>query len=295
MHCSRRQLSYGTCLHHRLGRRTRPVGCSDGCSTTATSSSSTLATATGSAPSANLVDRAATAVVGDLSDHRADARRRPRGVNRSGRWTPSSTTPASTRGPQVMPVNIVAPYLLTALIDRPQRLIYLSSGAHRAAEPAWTASTGAGAQRAPTQTASSSSPTLAVTVARRWPDVFRQRRRPRLGAHTDGRTQRTRRSAARTTSRRSGSRPATTPDRAYLWRLLVSPTPDRTAPSRARQTVPGPAARGTRTLHRYAPAVIRRPRSHRVHRRARRDESDDLQGAPSSTATPCHHRCLRSA
>src|SRR4029453_16700829 len=34
-------------------------------------------------------------------------------------------------GSQVMPVNIVAPYLLTALIDRPQRLIYLSSGAHR--------------------------------------------------------------------------------------------------------------------------------------------------------------------
>jgi hypothetical protein len=30
-----------------------------------------------------------------------------------------------------LPVNIVAPYLLTALIDRPQRLVYLSSGAHR--------------------------------------------------------------------------------------------------------------------------------------------------------------------
>ena len=33
-------------------------------------------------------------------------------------------------GPQVMPVNIVAPYLLTALIERPQRLVYLSSGEH---------------------------------------------------------------------------------------------------------------------------------------------------------------------
>ena len=31
-------------------------------------------------------------------------------------------------GPQVLPVNVAAPYLLTALIHRPKRLIYLSSG-----------------------------------------------------------------------------------------------------------------------------------------------------------------------
>ena len=32
---------------------------------------------------------------------------------------------------QILPVNVVAPYLLTALIDRPQRLVYLSSGMHQ--------------------------------------------------------------------------------------------------------------------------------------------------------------------
>ena len=34
-------------------------------------------------------------------------------------------------GPQVLPVNAVAPYLLTALIHRPERLVYLTSGMHR--------------------------------------------------------------------------------------------------------------------------------------------------------------------
>ena len=54
--------------------------------------------------------------------------------------TPSSTTPASTSTPsatspstatrRVVAVNVLAPYLLTALINRPARLIYLSSGMH---------------------------------------------------------------------------------------------------------------------------------------------------------------------
>jgi NAD(P)-dependent dehydrogenase (short-subunit alcohol dehydrogenase family) len=39
-------------------------------------------------------------------------------------------------GAHVLPVNAVAPYLLTALIDRPPRLIYLSSGMHTAGRPA---------------------------------------------------------------------------------------------------------------------------------------------------------------
>lgn len=34
-------------------------------------------------------------------------------------------------GAHVMAVNVVAPYVLTALIERPQRLVYLSSGMHR--------------------------------------------------------------------------------------------------------------------------------------------------------------------
>ena len=36
--------------------------------------------------------------------------------------------------PQVFAVNSLAPYILTCLIDRPQRLVYLSSGLHRSGD-----------------------------------------------------------------------------------------------------------------------------------------------------------------
>jgi NAD(P)-dependent dehydrogenase (short-subunit alcohol dehydrogenase family) len=38
-------------------------------------------------------------------------------------------------GPAVMPVNIIAPYLLTALLQGPRRLVYLSSGSHFSGRP----------------------------------------------------------------------------------------------------------------------------------------------------------------
>lgn len=38
------------------------------------------------------------------------------------------------RLPEVFAVNTLAPYILTALIERPQRLIYVSSGLHRSAD-----------------------------------------------------------------------------------------------------------------------------------------------------------------
>ena len=37
--------------------------------------------------------------------------------------------------PSVFAVNVLAPYILTALIERPQRLVYLSSGMHRGVRP----------------------------------------------------------------------------------------------------------------------------------------------------------------
>jgi hypothetical protein len=48
-------------------------------------------------------------------------------------------------GPAVMPVDIVAPYLLTALLRGPRRLVYVSSGPHldgRPSPPAGTAPSG---------------------------------------------------------------------------------------------------------------------------------------------------------
>ncbi|NMO90584.1 SDR family NAD(P)-dependent oxidoreductase [Actinomycetospora sp. TBRC 11914] len=75
----------------------------------------------------------------------------------------------------VFAINVLAPYLLTALLPRPARLVYLSSGMARGGhgdldDPQWTRRRWAGAQ------AYSDSKLfdllLALGVARRWPDVL---------------------------------------------------------------------------------------------------------------------------
>jgi len=43
-----------------------------------------------------------------------------------------------TGAQQLLHVNTLAPYILTALMKRPQRLIYLSSGMHLSGSPEWT-------------------------------------------------------------------------------------------------------------------------------------------------------------
>ena len=77
----------------------------------------------------DLIGRGASAVVGDLADQdqtRAVADQ----VNHLGRIDAVIHNAGIYSGRQILPVNIVAPYLLTALIHRPQRLVYLSSGSH---------------------------------------------------------------------------------------------------------------------------------------------------------------------
>jgi NAD(P)-dependent dehydrogenase (short-subunit alcohol dehydrogenase family) len=77
--------------------------------------------------------------------------------------------------PYIFAVNVLAPYILTALIERPQRLVYLSSGMHRGANAdlsdiQW--------KRRPWNSIAAYSETklhdllLAFAVARYWPQVF---------------------------------------------------------------------------------------------------------------------------
>lgn len=71
---------------------------------------------------------------------------------------------------RVLPVNVVAPYVLTALIDRPSRLVYLSSSLHRGGRPDlsgvdWRGDSGSYGDSKLFVT------TLMAAVARRWPDV----------------------------------------------------------------------------------------------------------------------------
>ncbi|PPE70103.1 SDR family NAD(P)-dependent oxidoreductase [Caldimonas thermodepolymerans] len=118
-----------------------------------------------------LLERGAAVTVGDLSDLR-QARDLARQVNELGRMDAVIHNAGVLSGPQVLVVNTVAPYLLTALVRRPQRLIYLSSALHRSgstdlAGMDWTGrrATGSYADSKLYVT------TLAAAVARRWPDV----------------------------------------------------------------------------------------------------------------------------
>jgi NAD(P)-dependent dehydrogenase (short-subunit alcohol dehydrogenase family) len=88
---------------------------------------------------------AESAVVGDLSSIEA-TRRVAEQVNRLGKFDAIiHNAGVGYREPrriatvdglsQVFAVNALAPYILTALIDKPRRLIYISSGMHHGVEP----------------------------------------------------------------------------------------------------------------------------------------------------------------
>jgi NAD(P)-dependent dehydrogenase (short-subunit alcohol dehydrogenase family) len=119
----------------------------------------------------DLVDRGASVVVGDLSDLE-QTRGIARDVNGLGRLEAVIHNAGVYTGPQVMPVNIVAPYLLTALIDRPQRLIYLSSGAHRSGRANLDSIDWSGPATGSYSDSKLFVTALAVAIARLWPDVF---------------------------------------------------------------------------------------------------------------------------
>src|SRR3954452_19588110 len=75
----------------------------------------------------------------------------------------------------VFQVNVLAPYLLTVLVRRPARLIYLSSGLHRAGNPdlddlQWAKRRWNGYQAYADSKLFDA--VLAAAVARRWPDVL---------------------------------------------------------------------------------------------------------------------------
>jgi NAD(P)-dependent dehydrogenase (short-subunit alcohol dehydrogenase family) len=113
---------------------------------------------------ADLVTRGADVVVGDLAED-GQTRALAEQVNRLGRMDAVIHNAAVSTGPAVFEVNVVAPYLLTALIERPPRLVYLSSGMHR----------GGRAELGGRVSYSDSKllvTVIAMAVARLWPDVL---------------------------------------------------------------------------------------------------------------------------
>ena len=120
----------------------------------------------------DLIDRGgASAVVGDLANQdqtRAVADQ----VNQLGHLDAVIHNAGVYSGRQILPVNVVAPYLLTALIHRPQRLVYLSSGSHYGGRADLAGVDWSGQSRNGSYSDSNLFvTTLAVAVARIWPDV----------------------------------------------------------------------------------------------------------------------------
>lgn len=119
-----------------------------------------------------LQDRGAEAVTGDLSGLE-ETRGLADQVNRLGRMDAVIHNAGVVAGSQVLPVNVVAPYLLTALIHRPKRLVYLSSGMHRGGRASLPGMDWSGHRATGSYSDSKLFiTTLAIAVARIWTDVF---------------------------------------------------------------------------------------------------------------------------
>jgi NAD(P)-dependent dehydrogenase (short-subunit alcohol dehydrogenase family) len=77
--------------------------------------------------------------------------------------------------PTVFAVNTLAPYILTALIRKPKRLVYMSSGLHRSGDPSLKDLTWSERKWSSSSAYADSKlydVMLAFAVARKWPDVF---------------------------------------------------------------------------------------------------------------------------
>jgi NAD(P)-dependent dehydrogenase (short-subunit alcohol dehydrogenase family) len=115
----------------------------------------------------DLAPGSAGVVVGDLSsanDTRSVANqvnaigRMDAVIHNAGAYSTKGRSPTPEGHPTIIAVNTLAPYMLTALIERPRRLVYLSAGCTAAARTRCETSIGASGAGTPVrriQTASS--------------------------------------------------------------------------------------------------------------------------------------------
>ena len=132
----------------------------------------------------DLAPDAAGVVIGDLSsaaetrelaDQVNDIGRMDAVIHNAGVFLEPSRSATAEGHAKTLAVNTLAPYLLTALIDRPDRLIYLSSGLHHAGAGSLMDTDWTGRRWNAAQAYSESKlqvTALALTVARAWPDVL---------------------------------------------------------------------------------------------------------------------------
>ncbi|MEU5099333.1 SDR family NAD(P)-dependent oxidoreductase [Streptomyces sp. NPDC020996] len=118
-----------------------------------------------------LVGRGARIVVGDFTE-RAAVRRVAAELNDAGPLDAVIHNAGVWSGPAVVPVNIVAPYLLTALLRGPRRLVYLSSGSHFSGRASLAGVDWLGRSAGSYADSKLFVTTLAAAVARLRPDVL---------------------------------------------------------------------------------------------------------------------------
>ena len=203
---------------------------------------------------ADLAPRAAGVAIGDLASA-AETRALADQVNKIGRMDAvihnAGIYREPNRGPtpeghaKVLAVNVLAPYMLTQLIERPDRLIYLSSSMHHGGEASlrdidWTE------RRWDTNQAYSDSKlfitALAIALAKRWPKTAEQRGRSGLGADQDGRRRRARRSRRRA-PHADLARGQRRSRRESQWCVLASPQATKARGRCARHGLSGQADR----------------------------------------------------
>ena len=196
----------------------------------------------------DLLDRGAEAITGDLADP-GEVRGLVEQANALGRFDAVIHNAGTMDGPAVLPVNVVAPYVLTARIERPGRLIYLSSSMHRGGTADLASIDWTGKRK--TRSYSDSKlyvTTLMTAIGRTWPDVLAHAVDPGwvptkmggpgasddlgLGASHPGMAG---------DERRSG--------RAHQRRILVPSTPAGPASRSPRRRIPERAAVIPRRLH----------------------------------------------
>ncbi|UWU24628.1 SDR family NAD(P)-dependent oxidoreductase (plasmid) [Rhizobium sp. CB3060] len=133
---------------------------------------------------AHLKSRALAVVIGDLSsdaetrsiaDHVNEIGRMNAIIHNAGIYLERSRGETAEGHAKILAVNTLAPYLLTALIERPDRLVYLSSGMHQSGggsiddidwkQRSWNASQAYSESKLHVAT-------LAAAVARHWPEVL---------------------------------------------------------------------------------------------------------------------------
>lgn len=117
-------------------------------------------------------DQAAGTVVGNLADF-DDTLRTAEQADQYGPFDAVIHNAGVYSGRDVFAVNTVAPYVLTALMARPRRLVYISSGMHRSGTPDLQGIDWTDAARRPGAYSDSKLyvTALAAAVANRWPDV----------------------------------------------------------------------------------------------------------------------------